>query len=125
MLLNLQDAELRRAIGKLASMSSVIYTEGEKGLKARIDYMLMTLRHGLLKHRGSDQLYALGISERHQDTCFEMCDGDLVVHGIMTVAIKDTKLESSIRAEGGDMWDRWLATYRKLRAGIPEQSDLF
>lgn len=55
----------------------------QKSPRARIDFMVCALESGLYNLIQGNDLFDLGISSRDYDTCCEMGDGHIVIHGVM------------------------------------------
>lgn len=90
----------------------------------RIKFASLVLSTGLYKELGSDDLYKHDIGERDFDTCFEMNDANLVVHGIIKQAIKSPSLKENIEGMGAAIWPAWFEAYQKVESKISTQHDL-
>lgn len=96
-----------------------------KSPKYRIEFAANVLRSGLYDSITNHDFVDQGVSGRDFDACFEMNDGNLVVHGIMGMAIKDELLEFGVRGMGEKVWDSWMATYAEIEAERTQQTCLF
>ncbi|APD92062.1 hypothetical protein BM525_19460 (plasmid) [Alteromonas mediterranea] len=107
-----------KAISKLKRLKSKIGLADDKGRKHRIDFIATVLIHQLKDELNSYQLFdEHGIGERDFDTCFEMHDGDLVVHGLVALAKKNYWLKANMKkAFGPACFNDWVATYKNVEA---------
>jgi hypothetical protein len=111
------DSSQMEAISKLKKLKSKL---GQKNPKHRIDFALTVFKAGLYQDLIAYDLYdKYGLGGRDLDTCFEMNDGEVVVHGIMTVAQEDLDMERNIKKTGS--WNSWMETFSKQE----KQSDIF
>lgn len=94
------------AIDRLTQLASKL---GNESALSRIEFASLVFKFNLYQEVTSHQLHDLGVQSRDLDTCFEMSDGKLVVHGVMAEAINNEDMETAIRHAG--MWDSWKKTY--------------
>lgn len=108
------------AVAKLKSLKNTIGMEGAKGLKSRIDFIATVFIHGLKSELNSYQLYdEHNIGVRDFDTCFEMNDGDLVVHGLIKLAKKNYWLKANLKKElGVSAYASWVQIYDRIDTRI-------
>jgi len=80
----------------------------------RIEFACLVHKHNYYKKIISHELLNNhGLSGRDLDTCFEMSDGDIVVHGILKQAYGDNILMDRLKTDlGGECMKQWEATYR-------------
>jgi hypothetical protein len=95
---------LKKLKGKLGNVSP----------NGRIQFLTTIVRHGLYLDVSRHLLHDDGISERDLDTCFEMNDSNAVIHGVVTIALKDPELKAQISELGELTWERWLDVYGKM-----------
>jgi len=82
--------------------------------EARIEFVSTVFEFDLYHEIISHQLIErYGLSGRDYYDCFEMNDGEFVVHGLMAKAISNPVMEANIRATGERVWDNWMATYHE------------
>lgn len=111
------DFSQMEAIAKLKKLKSKL---AQKGPKHRIDFAQTVFKAGLYRDLIEYNLYdTYGLGERDFDTCFEMNDGAVVVHGVMKAAQSDADLERNIKETGS--WDSWMETFSKQE----KQEDMF
>lgn len=104
------DLQTKQAINKLKRLKPKL---DSKIPASRIEFATTVFKFDLYDEIRSYDLYDdFGLSDRDLDTCFEMNDGDIVVHGIMKTAIANPIMEGCIRATGSSVWDSWLKTYK-------------
>ncbi|MBE8233139.1 MAG: hypothetical protein HAW67_05330 [Endozoicomonadaceae bacterium] len=111
------------AINTLKKLKSPIGLEGIKGLKNRIKFLITTFNSELHSKLCHYELYdAHNIGERDFDTCFEMKDGDKVVHGVIKASKKNLWLRhmliQQLTKEG---YERWLNTYNEVESHTTEE----
>jgi hypothetical protein len=113
------------AISKLKRLNKLIGKQGEKGLEARIEFFCVAIGSGLKDALVSYDLFEQhNIGERNLSTCFEMYDGNRVVHGIISNARSDSNLEQMIKKEyGNSFFKEWETTFHDIenREVIGEQ----
>ena len=107
-----------KAILKLKRLKPKIGLAGEKGLKHRIDFIATVLIHQLKDELTSYQLFdEHGIGERDFDTCFEMHDGELVIHGLVGLAKKNYWLKANMKKAFGTVcFKDWVVTHDNIEA---------
>jgi hypothetical protein len=115
------------SINRLKKLKSTIGVSGEKGLKARIEFVktvfAFRLKDTIIRYELFDEHR---ISERDFDTCFEMHDGDLVVHGVMAAAERDLWLHIELKSSLGlECIQYWAQTFEKIEEQTQVQPDLF
>lgn len=89
--------------------------------KSRIEFAVTVFQSDLYQSVISHDLFDHGVSGRDFDTCFEMGDGDVVVHGIMREALANDTLRLAIVSTGNGVWGSWLKRYES----IEKQQDMF
>jgi hypothetical protein len=109
-----------KAIAKLKRLKKKISLVDDDGLKARIDFIstlfMFELKDPLTLYKLYDEHH---IGERDYDTCFEMYDGDLVIHGTIKQAKKRYWLKVMLKkALGVESFEYWMKTFARI-----EQSD--
>lgn len=104
------------AISQLKRLKKPIGQSGKKGLKARIDFFCIAIGSGLKQALINYDLFDQhNIAERDLYTCFEMHDGNLVVHGIISKALTDNQLKQMIKKEYGcSFFKGWLITFNDI-----------
>lgn len=120
----MKDAEFKsqsnkaKAITKLKRLKAQIALTDSKGLKSRIDFIATVFTHQLKTELNSYQLFdEHNIGERDYDTCFEMHDGDLVVHGLIRLAKKNYWLKASIKKSlGVTCYTQWVEVYDRIES---------
>lgn len=116
---SMKDAEFKaqsnksKAIAKLKRLKSKIGLSGGKGLKARVDFLVAVFTHKLKAELNSYQLFdEHNLGERDFDTCLEMHDGDLVVHGLIKASTKNYWLKFNLKRQlGVECYGHWLDVY--------------
>ncbi len=113
-----------KAIAKLKRLQSKIALADSKGLKSRIDFLATVFTHQLKTELNSYQLYdEHNIGERDYDTCFDMHDGDLVVHGLIVLAKKNYWLKANLKKEIGiTCYTQWVGVYERIESSIGMES---
>lgn len=114
--------ETRVAISKLKKLRNKLCLETPK---YRIEFLLTVFKAGLFREIISHELHDHGVSARDFDTCCEMGDGDVVVHGVMKEAINCPILRDAISSMGESTWNHWHQTYLKLEQELNKQVALF
>lgn len=113
------------AISKLKRLNKLIDKQGNKGLEARIEFFCVAIASGLKDALVSYELFdKYNLSERNLSTCFEMFDGNRVVHGVISKARNDSDLERMIKQEYGiTFFKEWETTFHDIenREVIGEQ----
>lgn len=87
--------------------------------KPRIEFAILVFKFDLYREFISYEIYdEFGLGERDFDTCFEMNDGDVVVHGVMVEALQHDGMRRIISALGAAIWDAWMVTYTKTEEAL-------
>lgn len=104
------------AINQLKRLKTPIGKQGKAGLKARITFFCVAIGSGLKDALVNYDLFDQhNIGERDLCTCFEMHDGDAVVHGIISETKKNPNLERMIKKEyGKDFFKSWVTTFNNI-----------
>ncbi|GAA5138439.1 hypothetical protein [Thalassotalea piscium] len=104
------------AISQLKRLKKPMGKQGEAGLKARIEFFCVAIGSGLKESLVNYDLFDQhNLGERDLCTCFEMHDGDDVVHGIISETKKNPTLERMIKKEyGNDFFKSWLMTFNDI-----------
>ncbi|MCI2286080.1 hypothetical protein L3081_24980 [Colwellia sp. MSW7] len=90
-------------IKQLKTLKKNIGKQGQSGLEARIAFFCVAIVSGLKEALNSYELFDKhNLGERDLCTCFEMHDGDEVVHGIISQAKKNPLLDRMIKREYGE-----------------------
>ena len=106
-----------KAIKKLKELKESISLTGEQGLQSRIEFVCIAfdynLKEDLIRYELYDQHY---LGEREYDTCFEMNDGDLVVHGIINKAKTNSKFKSKLKSlMGAEYYNEWVLVFERVK----------
>lgn len=114
--MNLVPVNKFKALEKLKHLKSQIGLAGEKGLRARIEFLAIVFIHQLKTELTAYQFFdEHNIGERDFDTCFEMNDGNLVVHGLIKETLKNNLLNINLQEQLGiTNYSRWRALYESL-----------
>lgn len=112
--------DISKAIAKLKRLKKKISLVGDNGLKARIDFVCTVFMFELNGPLNHYELYdEHHIGERDYDTCFEMHDGDLVIHGTIKKAKKRYWLKVMLKKTlSVESFEHWMKTFDRI-----EQSD--
>ena len=82
--------------------------------QARIEFASLVFQNDLYRDIVSYEMYdEFNLGGRDLDCCFEMWDGEIVVHGVMVNALNNQSVRIGIESMGGDVWNRWLDIYTK------------
>lgn len=111
-----------KAINKLKRLKAKIAIDGAEGLKHRVDFLVTTFTHQLKDELNSHLLFdEHNIGERDYDTCFEMFDGDLVIHKLITLSKKEYWLKANIKKGLCDSsYKHFLAVYERIELASQE-----
>ncbi|MBB3048899.1 hypothetical protein FHR99_003173 [Litorivivens lipolytica] len=114
--------------GAIAYLKLLVPRLGESSPEARIEFASTVFEYGLYKAVINHDYYERGISGRDFDTCFEMGDGDVVVHAIMRKAMYDSPaIRAGIESMGKDVWPAWQKVFHQQEErrafGAPSDSN--
>lgn len=112
------DNKTHQAIKKLNLLKAKL---DSKSPNSRIEFATIVFQFDLYDEIISHDLFDYGLGGRDFYTCFEMGDGDAVVHGVMSAALKNDTLRFAISATGKSVWDSWYRTYESAE----KQKDMF
>ncbi|GAA5138552.1 hypothetical protein [Thalassotalea piscium] len=114
--LNRADKNRNKAIKKLNKLQSSIKLVGKKGLKARIDFITIIFKYSLKNTIGNGSLLeGFKLSMQDYDRCFEIFDGDLVVHGLLKLACKNYLLKVNLQEQlGVQNFGQWRGIYNRI-----------
>jgi hypothetical protein len=104
-----------KAIAKLKRLKVKVSLVGDKGLKARVDFICTTFKFDLKEFLVSYELFdEHNIGERDFDTCFEMHDGDSVIHEIIKQANKSYWLKLMLKKGlGAECYNEWVLVFER------------
>ncbi|MAY34738.1 MAG: hypothetical protein CMN84_01425 [Spongiibacteraceae bacterium] len=108
-------------IREIYSLRHSIYRCDARGVKARIQFMCLALKHDLVDEINDGSLWDIGyagLGSRQLDTCFEMGDADEIGMAVLKAAREEGFVpamqgvfsESSLK-HWGDMLDTQLALF--------------
>jgi hypothetical protein len=112
-----------KGITKLKKLKTKISLAGDAGLKYRIDFVITAYTHGLKEDLVNYKLYDIHhIGERDFDTCFEMYDGDLVVHGIIKATEHNPTLKLKLKTSfDPQCYKEWLLVSERVEKSHKEK----
>ena len=104
------------AIKALRKLKRRIGMAGSIGFKARVEFLkIVFLNHLKLKLTSYALFDEHNIGERDYDTCFEMHDGDEVIHQIISDAKENERLFQTLSSQIGDAaWNEWLNVFDRV-----------
>jgi hypothetical protein len=98
----------RNTRGAIAYLKHLLPRLAEASPEARIEFACTVFEYGLYHAIINHDYVERGVSGRDFDTCFEMGDGDTVVHGIMRKAIYESAaIRAGIESMGEAVWPAW------------------
>ena len=108
-----------QAIQKLKKLKSQICLTSKKGGKARVEFVKIVFLHNLKDPIVRYELFdEYGLGERDFDTCFEMYDGDQVVHGLIKASLSDATLASKLKQDlNEESYNYWMRRYKEVERG--------
>lgn len=111
------------AISVLKKLKRPIGNTGRHGLKARITFIVNTYFHMLTDSLIHYELYDVHkIGERDLDTCFEMHDGDDVIHGVIQASLSNKALEDALKLQLGKHFKHWKNVHETIEKQNTQQS---
>jgi len=112
-----------KGIKKLKNLKTKISLEGIKGLKFRIEFASTAFANDLKEDLTNHELFDKhNIGERDFDTCFEMYDGDQVVHGIIKAAEQDPILKSKLKTSlGPQYYKEWFLIFERVKHSLQDK----